>query len=81
RRLEACHDQVVHPQKRLALRPLLESVLGRLLELKQELVELDLSEYHYMDHILEELKLTPVSQESGGSRTPPTHTHAPLSWN
>uniref|UniRef100_A0A8C6XNB4 IQ motif containing with AAA domain 1 like n=1 Tax=Naja naja TaxID=35670 RepID=A0A8C6XNB4_NAJNA len=63
RRLDACYDQVVHPQKRLALRPLLESVLGRLLELKQELVELDLSEYHYMDHVLEELKLTPVEME------------------
>ncbi|XP_034279359.1 LOW QUALITY PROTEIN: IQ and AAA domain-containing protein 1-like [Pantherophis guttatus] len=63
RRLEACYDQVVHPQKRLALRPLLDSVLGRILELKQELVELDLSEYHYMDHVLEELKLTPAEME------------------
>ncbi|XP_039221667.1 IQ and AAA domain-containing protein 1-like [Crotalus tigris] len=63
RRLEACYDQVVHPQKRLVLRPLLESVLGRLLELKQELVQLDRSEYHYMDHVLEELKLTPAEME------------------
>ncbi|XP_058038772.1 IQ and AAA domain-containing protein 1-like [Ahaetulla prasina] len=63
RRLEACYDQMVHPQKRLALRPLLDSVLGRILELKQELVELDLSEYHYMDHVLEELKLTPAEME------------------
>ncbi|XP_025032663.1 IQ and AAA domain-containing protein 1-like [Python bivittatus] len=63
RRLEACYDQVVHPQKRLVLRPLLDSVLGRILELKQELVELDLSEYHYMDHVLEELKLTPAEIE------------------
>ncbi|XP_061441690.1 uncharacterized protein LOC133364843, partial [Rhineura floridana] len=59
RRLEACYDQVVHPQKRLVLRQLLDGVLGRILELKQELVELDLSEYHFMDHVLEELKLTP----------------------
>ncbi|KAM6452651.1 IQ and AAA domain-containing protein 1-like isoform 7-T7 [Liasis olivaceus] len=63
RRLEACYDQVVHPQKRLVLRPLLDSVLGRVLELKQELVERDLSEYHYMDHVLEELKLTPAEIE------------------
>ncbi|XP_032090651.1 IQ and AAA domain-containing protein 1-like, partial [Thamnophis elegans] len=63
RRLEACYDQVVHPQKRLALRPLLDSVLGRILELKQELVQLDRSEYHYMDHVLEELKLTPAEME------------------
>lgn len=80
RRLEACYDQVVHPQKRLALRPLLDSVLGRILELKQQLVELDLSEYHYMDHVLEELKLTPVSQGPEGA-VPPPHTHAPLFWN
>lgn len=79
RRLEACYDQMVHPQKRLALRPLLDSVLGRILELKQELVELDLSEYHYMDHVLEELKLTPVSQGPEGAVPPPPH--APLSWN
>nr|XP_028606923.1 IQ and AAA domain-containing protein 1-like [Podarcis muralis] len=78
RRLEVCYDQMVQPQKRLVLRPLLEGVLGRILELKQELVELDLSEYHYMDQVLEELKLTPVSPgraagaggaECGGERS------------
>uniref|UniRef100_A0A670J961 IQ motif containing with AAA domain 1 like n=1 Tax=Podarcis muralis TaxID=64176 RepID=A0A670J961_PODMU len=63
RRLEVCYDQMVQPQKRLVLRPLLEGVLGRILELKQELVELDLSEYHYMDQVLEELKLTPADME------------------
>ncbi|XP_053115050.1 IQ and AAA domain-containing protein 1-like isoform X3 [Hemicordylus capensis] len=63
RRLEACYDQMVHPQKRLLLRQLLDAVLGRILELKQELVELDLSEYHYMDHVLQELRLTPAEME------------------
>ncbi|XP_063003630.1 IQ and AAA domain-containing protein 1-like [Elgaria multicarinata webbii] len=62
-RLEACYDQVVHPQKRVVLRRLLDGVLGRILELKQELVELDISEYHYMDHVLQELKLTPADME------------------
>ncbi|KAJ7322745.1 hypothetical protein JRQ81_019032 [Phrynocephalus forsythii] len=63
RRLEACYDQMVHPQKRPVLRRLLDAVLGRILELKQELVELDVSEYHYMDPVLEELKLTPCDLE------------------
>ncbi|XP_066483591.1 IQ and AAA domain-containing protein 1-like [Tiliqua scincoides] len=63
RRAEACYDQVVQPQKRLVLRRLLDAVLGRLLELQQELVELDLSEYHYMDHVLQELRLTPEELE------------------
>uniref|UniRef100_A0A8D2IYU3 IQ motif containing with AAA domain 1 like n=1 Tax=Varanus komodoensis TaxID=61221 RepID=A0A8D2IYU3_VARKO len=66
RRLEACYDQVVHPQKRILLRRLLDGVLGRILELKHELVELDVSEYHYMDHVLQELKLTPVSEWLAG---------------
>uniref|UniRef100_A0A8D2KTV3 IQ motif containing with AAA domain 1 like n=1 Tax=Varanus komodoensis TaxID=61221 RepID=A0A8D2KTV3_VARKO len=75
RRLEACYDQVVHPQKRILLRRLLDGVLGRILELKHELVELDVSEYHYMDHVLQELKLTPVSEwpPRGRAGHPPPH--------
>lgn len=34
RRLEECYDQIVHPQKRLLLRQLLDSTIGRILELK-----------------------------------------------
>ncbi|XP_054846965.1 IQ and AAA domain-containing protein 1-like [Eublepharis macularius] len=63
RRLEACHDQGVQPQKRPVLRRLLDGVLGRLLELKEELVQLQLSEYHYMDHVLQELHLSPADME------------------
>ncbi|KAL8164760.1 UNVERIFIED_CONTAM: hypothetical protein K2H54_004085 [Gekko kuhli] len=63
RRLEACYDQGVQPQKRPVLRRLLDAVLGRLLELKQELVDLQLSEYHYMDHVLQELGLGPADME------------------
>nr|XP_056713173.1 IQ and AAA domain-containing protein 1-like [Euleptes europaea] len=63
RRLEACYDQGVQPQKRPVLRRLLDGVLGRLLELKHELVALQLSEYHYMDHVLHELRLGPADLE------------------
>ena len=34
RTLETCYDQMVHPQKRLLLRKLLDSTIGRILELK-----------------------------------------------
>lgn len=51
-RLEECYDQVVQPQKRPLLRRLLDSAYGRVLELKHELVELELSEYNYYDDAL-----------------------------
>lgn len=35
--------------------------MGRVLELKNEMVEKEFSEYHYMDDVLHDLKLTPVS--------------------
>lgn len=35
--------------------------MGRVLELKNEMVLLEFSEYHYFDDVLSDLKLTPVS--------------------
>ena len=32
--LDLCYDQMVHPQKRLLLRTLLDSTIGRIIELK-----------------------------------------------
>ena len=52
---------MVHPQKRRVLRHLLDGILGRILELKNEMVLLEYSEYHYFDDVLSDLKLTPVS--------------------
>ncbi|KAA0713778.1 IQ and AAA domain-containing protein 1 [Triplophysa tibetana] len=59
RKLEEAYDQSVHPQKRRVMRQLLEGVMGRILELKSEMVENDFSEYHYMDDIIQDLKLIP----------------------
>ncbi|XP_044182545.1 dynein regulatory complex protein 11-like [Acropora millepora] len=59
RRIEECYDQVVHPQKRRVLRHLLDGIMGRILELKNEMVLLEFSEYHYFDDVLSDLKLTP----------------------
>ncbi|XP_075925316.1 dynein regulatory complex protein 11-like isoform X2 [Petromyzon marinus] len=63
RGLEASHDQVVQPQKRRVLRHLLDGVMGRLLELKQEMVALECSEFHYVDDVLQDFKLTPQDLE------------------
>nr|XP_033333762.1 dynein regulatory complex protein 11 isoform X2 [Megalopta genalis] len=62
-KLEICYDQVVQPQKRLLIRQLLDSCLGRVLELKHDLVEIDLSEYTYFDDILINLDITPQEIE------------------
>ncbi|XP_048362194.1 dynein regulatory complex protein 11 [Sphaerodactylus townsendi] len=61
RNLEAAYDQIVHPQKRLIIRQVLDGVMGRILELKNEMVDLEYSEFHYFDDILQDLKLIPDS--------------------
>ncbi|XP_030288191.1 dynein regulatory complex protein 11 [Sparus aurata] len=63
RQLEKVYDQVVHPQKRQLIRVILNSVIGRVLELKNEMVEKEFSEYHYMDDVLHDLKLKPADLE------------------
>lgn len=62
RALEEVYDQLVHPQKRRVVHQVLEGVMGRLVELKNEMVELEYSEFHYFDDILQDLKMTPVSE-------------------
>ncbi|XP_032494323.1 dynein regulatory complex protein 11 [Phocoena sinus] len=59
RNLENVYDQMVHPQKRILIRKLLDGVMGRILELKNEMAELELTEFHYFDDILQDLKLVP----------------------
>ena len=59
RKLEQCYDQIVHPQKRRIIRTTLDGVMGRLLELKQEMVDLEFNEFHYFDDVISDLKLTP----------------------
>jgi hypothetical protein len=62
-KLDQCYDQIVHPQKRLVIRKLLDACIGRVLELKHELVNLDLSECSYYDDILLKLRLLPMEVE------------------
>ncbi|NXP38786.1 DRC11 protein, partial [Leiothrix lutea] len=63
RRLEAAHAHLLHQQKRAAVRAALDGVIGRLLEIKREMVALDKSECHHMDGILMELKRVPEDIE------------------
>ncbi|XP_052606418.1 dynein regulatory complex protein 11 isoform X3 [Peromyscus californicus insignis] len=59
RNMENVYDQIVHPQKRVLIRKILDGVMGRVLELKNEMVELEMTEFHYFDDILQDLKLAP----------------------
>lgn len=70
RNLENVYDQIVHPQKRLLIRKILDGVMGRILELKNEMVELELTEFHYFDDVLQDLKLAPVSTQPLFSSVP-----------
>ncbi|XDV36100.1 hypothetical protein PO909_005945 [Leuciscus waleckii] len=52
RALEEVYDQLVHPQKRRVVHQVLEGM-----------VELEYSEFHYFDDILQDLKMTPEDLE------------------
>ncbi|NXN88267.1 DRC11 protein, partial [Bombycilla garrulus] len=63
RNLEAAHDHLIHQQKRAAVRQVLDAVMGRVLEIKREMVALEKSECHSMDGVLMELKRVPEDIE------------------
>ncbi|GCC38844.1 hypothetical protein chiPu_0023079, partial [Chiloscyllium punctatum] len=67
RKLEIIQDQIAHPQKWKVVDMLLEGVMGRILEVRREMVDKGLSEFHFMDDVIQDLKLTPVRKESVGS--------------
>ncbi|XP_025270729.1 dynein regulatory complex protein 11 isoform X2 [Camponotus floridanus] len=62
-KLEQCYDQMIQPQKRLLLKRSLNASLGRMLELKHDLVNIDLSEHSYCDDVLLECGVTPQEAE------------------
>lgn len=62
-KLERCYDQVIQPQKRQLIKRSLNATLGRVLELKHELVNIDLSEHSYYDDVLIECGVTPQDAE------------------
>lgn len=62
-KLEEVYDKMVQPQKRLLIRNILDACLGRIIELKHDLVNIDLMEFSYNDTVIERLKLTPTDTE------------------
>lgn len=62
-RLEDVYDQMVQPQKRIIIRKLLDSTLGRIIELKHDLVSIDMMEFSYNDDVIRDLKLLPQDLE------------------
>ncbi|NWV21713.1 DRC11 protein, partial [Origma solitaria] len=59
RNFKAAHDDLIHRQKRAAVQLVLDGVMGRLLEIKKEMVALEKSECLYVDDILMDLKRVP----------------------
>lgn len=64
--LRDAYDQMIHPQKRRSLKPTLEAVMGRMIELKHLLRNMadvrrnyaSFGDWLFLDEILEDLKLT-----------------------
>ncbi|XP_046405382.1 dynein regulatory complex protein 11-like [Ischnura elegans] len=48
-KLDECFDQIVQPQKRILIRSVMDSCLCRILELKHNIVEIDMSDFTYID--------------------------------
>uniref|UniRef100_A0A3B4TH13 IQ motif containing with AAA domain 1 n=1 Tax=Seriola dumerili TaxID=41447 RepID=A0A3B4TH13_SERDU len=63
RSLEEVYKQLVQPQRRRAVRTVLDGLMGRLLELKAQMVDLNLSEFNFFDDLLPDLKMTPKDLE------------------
>ncbi|KAL4506963.1 hypothetical protein ABPG72_001384 [Tetrahymena utriculariae] len=66
KKLEDCYDQLVHPQKRVLLKEMLENVIVRLCETKSQVVKYNTqydatykSDYPNLDELVMDLKLTP----------------------
>ncbi|XP_018330984.1 dynein regulatory complex protein 11-like [Agrilus planipennis] len=61
--IDACADQLLQPQQMFTIRKMLDAAIMRLKELKDLLVDIDISEYHYFDDTLIEMKLVPSEIE------------------
>lgn len=58
-----CHEHIAHPQKRQFIRQMSEACIGRILELKHELVDLECSDFQFFVPMLLRLKLFPKDME------------------
>ncbi|CAK0838676.1 unnamed protein product, partial [Prorocentrum cordatum] len=66
KKLEDCHDQMVHPQKRRSIKKVLKSTIIRILELKAQLINFNprtKNRFVALDEVLTDLKLNPETIE------------------
>merc|ERR1719446_1062387 len=66
KKLEDCHDQMVHPQKRRSIKKVLKSTIIRILELKAQLINFNprtKNRFVALDEVLTDLKLNPETVE------------------
>ncbi|XP_017759404.1 PREDICTED: IQ and AAA domain-containing protein 1-like [Eufriesea mexicana] len=63
KRLIVCHDQMVQTQKRDLIKRVLDCTVGRMLEYKQAIVNLNYNDYQWPDDFMNELKYTPDDVE------------------
>ena len=63
-KLDEIYDQMLQPQKRILVKKLLDACLGRVCELKQDLVKIEMVEFSYNEEIMTKLKLTPLETET-----------------
>ena len=57
--LDEARDQLVQPQKVQILSKLLNSIIGRIVEIKKALVEVTSQDYHFFDQLMLDNKLIP----------------------
>ncbi len=51
RKLDEIYQTLIHPQKRSIIRILLDGIVGRLVELKHEMIKFDCCEYTYFEDL------------------------------
>ncbi|XP_046402516.1 dynein regulatory complex protein 11-like [Ischnura elegans] len=62
-KLGDCYDQIVHPQKRIIIRKLLDACLCRFLEVKNRMVQLSLDDINLLDQTCINEKMIPFDAE------------------
>ncbi|XP_076642535.1 dynein regulatory complex protein 11 [Halictus rubicundus] len=63
KRLIVCHDQMVQTQKRDLIKRVLDCAVGRMLDYKKRIVDLNHSNYQWPDDFMKQLKYTPDDVE------------------
>ncbi|XP_076633682.1 IQ and AAA domain-containing protein 1-like [Colletes latitarsis] len=69
KRLIVCHDQMVQTQKRALIKRVLDCAVGRMLEYKRRIVNLNFTDYQWPDNFMNQLKYVPDDVEISVSAT------------